>query len=479
MKLDWKEIDQLSETPVLHIEGKTRFITKFGAIFTLMVYAIIIILAGLLMNNYYEKRDVNIIYKKEANNITNSLKPDFFIFRFRDINNKLVDPRLAKIVPTQFFFNNSSKPTIIYLETESCSVDKHLHGSKYAELIDFNISEYQCFNNHQFELTFYSTTNQKYYNNYVAQCVNSTENNNWCYPQELIENALKNSNYYLDYYFPDVSIDHGNFTNPIKERIFGFRQRIFYGFTYIYENYFKQLLYRSDNGVVFEDILTMDRYAYDDVLSKFYIAPPGTRMSIPGSYSNFQIFLNSRYADDYKRFYPKLQSVVANIGGIMKLITFVGQIITSFITSKYMYILLSNRIIKTDDDNVKLPIERKMIDENRSDIKINNLTRSSGKNVVFSKVGFFQIFLPCGNNSKRNLLKKCEDVIRKKLSVDQILKNMDELYKVKKLLLNPKQVEKLYEMGNMTIDEHINNINIDDLYSRVMKRNSDQIIKTL
>jgi hypothetical protein len=59
--------------------------------------------------------------------------------------------------------------------------------------------------------------------------------------------------------------------------------------------------------------------------------------------------MNSQYAELYKRSYPKIQSVMANIGGMLKFITFCAKIISEYFTSNMMYIDLSKEIILFED----------------------------------------------------------------------------------------------------------------------------------
>ena len=51
---------------------------------------------------------------------------------------------------------------------------------------------------------------------YLRTCTNTTENNNHCYPQEEIENFMKNGSYYFAYLMESIKVDHYNNSNPFS-----------------------------------------------------------------------------------------------------------------------------------------------------------------------------------------------------------------------------------------------------------------------
>jgi hypothetical protein len=87
----------------------------------------------------------------------------------------------------------------------------------------------------------------------------------------------------------------------------------------------------------------------DPITSSMEVAITST-VIVPVTFAGYTIWLNENTLEKYKRTYPKLQSVIANVGGIIKFIMTLSNFIANYITSQMLDVELSNYFISNDDN---------------------------------------------------------------------------------------------------------------------------------
>jgi hypothetical protein len=192
-----------------------------------------------------------------------------------------------------------------------------------------------------------------------------------------------------------------------------------------------------------------------------------------------QFFANADYADKYKRSYPKLQSVVANIGGVLKFIFFISRMFTVYISSQMMYMDLSNYIIDHDGEagKIKRPVIQQgaiKVDnyiDNSNHMKSNDLSShymEMTKNInprprTLKSLTCLEAMLPsCGKGGKsKAFLSKSAKVIEKYMSLNFIIKKLSEFERFKQVIFNDKQQTLFKYVRYPTLIEHTNNFNDD------------------
>jgi hypothetical protein len=232
--------------------------------------------------------------------------------------------------------------------------------------------------------------------------------------------------------------------------------------------------------------------------------------------------------DKYKRFYPKLQTVLANIGGVMKFIMFIGQMITQIITTKIMYIDLSNSFVDHDIKeneytnlnfmlNVNSPIRiqrkhsgKKLFDAqkfkqpvihhskskflsklhnnisvyNINDIKVNNVNNENNEKFLTKKrMTLIESIISntcCYKNKTKNIVKDCERIIKSNVSSENLLNITWEIEKLKQIVFDEKENKIFQNVPKLSILEHIkrmkssteNKINVVDFENYFNSDNS-------
>jgi hypothetical protein len=266
----WEYLDQFSVQPTLFVNSRHRFTSKVGLIMSMATILAIVILSVFFLSSFFQKRDVSVLsfteFKQDIIHFDLNLKP--FMFRLYHINDEGeefdVDPSIAQIHPN-YMIQTPDNFNVITMEYEPCKFEEHLPDPFYQkELFPDGISKLKCIKPGKYNLNLTHTPfrdERTYINVYIADCVNSTENNNFCKPEEEIASTLRNYNMYFKWVMPSASVDHSDVKNPIKRYYQSNGDlSIYYDFLYTYENIFKKVIYSSDDGLEFENFI--DQYGY-------------------------------------------------------------------------------------------------------------------------------------------------------------------------------------------------------------------------
>lgn len=162
----------------------------------------------------------------------------------------------------------------------------------------------------------------------VRRCVNTTENNNSCFPKELTDSRLKE--FYLHLIFEGFYIDSNDFDKPVN---FNYNKRIIR--LGIFSSpidiiYLRPFEYISDNGFLLED---KQYYKGFDVVNH-------ERESIfdPESQLLYRVkFTLDNLNTKVFRIYIKIQKVAADIGGIIKFFSLILYIIGKKYSELHFY----------------------------------------------------------------------------------------------------------------------------------------------
>jgi hypothetical protein len=502
----WEYLDFMSVEAKLYIKGKDRFKTKFGSVMSSLSFISIFVLSCFFFKFYLEKVDVNVVFlkdsTKEALYMDLNYKP--FFFRLKDIDNKDVDPRLVSITIKYFYFTNNLDSWET-LETEPCKYEKHLPDPKYKKMLEkVEFESHICIKNDKYNLNITDdpvNNNLFYFNLYVNDCNNSTLNNNTCYPREVIKDYTKTSNIYFSYYFPNFIIDHYNSTSPLLESYTWIERKVYNDMYYGYSENIKVVNYTSDEGIVMQDLKTWTLFGRDD--SSYVDISLTSTTTVPNTMSSFTLMMVPGKVDFYKRTYPKIQFVLANIGGVLKFIMTISSFLTQFYSSQVLDIELSNNFIydkyKDDENNMKII--------NNTSNKISKIAPKISKITIYNKnlpnrsfvsenlnlyslnikkdkekkrLAFLEALLPkicLKKNSTKHNLDVFSKIIRTYMSTEYILKLYRDFYNLKHSILNEKENELLNYMRCQTIEEHYKNI--DDMQKKLTTFEINNLLKKI
>lgn len=113
----------------------------------------------------------------------------------------------------------------------------------------------------------------------------------------------------------------------------------------MYYLFYRQIKYTIASGIIFEFNTNQADYFFDSKAMQYLIYTDETKFEVEGSLYRFQFQLDSTSIDKYKRFYPKIPSLLANVSAVFKLVTVLGKMIIQLLCqvnflSIYLIILL-------------------------------------------------------------------------------------------------------------------------------------------
>jgi hypothetical protein len=220
----------------------------------------------------------------------------------------------------------------------------------------------------------------KEYWNYInfnfSKCVNSTENGNICKSDEQINKYLNGGNVAI--FISDYSFDSNKFNKPYNTHI----KNLHKSFSLKYfDNIFldfKTVEIITDSGYFFEDNNYFNFTAYDNIQSDIDLIDSEVFISL-------SITVSSK-REMYKRSYIKLQTIISNVGGMLKMILLIGEYSIYFIRM----LLYKNYILEffnLDESEIRLKEVRKIYNlsgnnmgKSNIDTLFSNLSKHSHNN---------------------------------------------------------------------------------------------------
>ena len=146
-----------------------------------------------------------------------------------------------------------------------------------------------------------------------------------CNPTNVTDNLI--SNYaYVSFYIQDVFIDPSDYENPISKAIFNFYHLVDKQLLKTTELYFILTTVQSDYGWILENLKETTEIKFYNKISDYNIKEGFTDGEKKNLMGNCFLYMR-KTLEKYNRTYAKIQTLAANVGGIMKTITFLMSLI--------------------------------------------------------------------------------------------------------------------------------------------------------
>jgi hypothetical protein len=172
--------------------------------------------------------------------------------------------------------------------------------------------------------------------NYILQkCVNSTDSKIICKSSSEIDEKIKGG--FFEFYYFDTFVDLNNYSQIFKENFMSYFILLDPKASKFVDFYFKYLNISSDVGFIFESKKYTSAVAFD------YYKEQIVTSSSDNLIIEFYVNSSKNYLT-YTRIYMKFQEFAATIGGLLKIMTFLGSIITSKFTKYEMLEKMFNSI---------------------------------------------------------------------------------------------------------------------------------------
>lgn len=380
MNINLKDYDILGVNPQLYIEEDRRRRTELGGFTSIILVIILLTAICYFCFEVFARNSFMVIY-----NQTTDSQPMLNLTEF-PIGVALFDGK-ANLIELEgevrihaelhqissYAFGKKPVQTITRIELERCSKDKH-YGA-YKDMLEKNqiLEKYWCIPTGKQNLTLYGNwadsvnpnsylvfkiskcmnyENNNYTNNFINKTfsnisnsvntnyssnINSTNsgnsiiNNQACKSDSVIQKNLLQV--YLNIFFLDYDIDHNNYETP---GMLIQRSETFALSSTSYSSYYlrkKIVKYQTDSGFLFSNIGN-EVFFQEDSLSM--ITDLSVNNSPTGTFGNINISI-SKKTDVFFRSYIKIQSALANIGGIVEGIFFTFSFLMKFLMKGSYY----------------------------------------------------------------------------------------------------------------------------------------------
>ena len=467
--------DLLGPRPMLYYQNNYRYYTPFGFFSTFLSFIILLIFGVYFFVVFIKGSELTIIASKEHYSFSKKLDMSnkILIYQLIDEKGNLADPRMIQTIPTLRYINRDQND-VEYLHETNCDITTNFTKKKQKQILHFDISSYKCIsrkNGEPFTIESTSPFINTYINIYLTKCTNTTERND-CYSDEEINDKLRTAKLFFSFYAETVEIDHNDRGSPLQSSLFTDKIELNFDFIYLFLYTIRNVIYQSDNGIIFENINKEEAFAFDALSNTYYIYSKEKQLLIPNALSVIQINIASDYADKYKRIYQKIQNVIANICGITNLIIFIFKMITQIAIDGMMYCsfveysdvnkILSRQSMKPSfirsykKNNVSTSLSQNNPLTNTSGILVAQdvATNDTATKKKYKRIGYCDHpYFLCGTKTpKLNYIINCKKMVKDVLNVINIMRcgiemecylksNKDNNLKNMKELIDSNQIE--------------------------------------
>ncbi len=486
-------VDFLGHKPCLYTYGKERYTTKFGLILSILTIITLVVISLILSVSFIQKKNLTIVsFDDNRPHIASAeLSKEPIFFRVSDLNTgKMVDQKILTVLPFLAEFKNG-KYSETELETEQCKLNKHFKDPDLVK--NENVENYLCLKDDLSMLFDSKKGYKRYINIFVVKCgtYGKTKPSD-CLDRKLIDEDVSMGYYFYDAFYPITTVDHYNKSNPTNKSFFTKKYKLVDGFLTEMMNILVNDRYITDKGLVFEDLDINDGFTIkEDRVSRY----PKGNLPFLGVW---QLMPTPNLIYTTKRSYEKIQNLMADLGGILKFIITVASFITNFVTEKIFYVDMSNFFISNEDEkkNVAKRLNCSSF-VNVNNVEYSNSIKESNKNNLnnFSfraktkkikkkkTLKTISVLLPCVKAYKNLNVNVFKELIRKKVSTEEILKVDADFDNFKYLMLDDNEMVLFDYMKYKTVSQHqefkselkpsemINIVGTGKVYGRLLNRN--------
>jgi hypothetical protein len=392
--LQWltHNIDYFSCPVQITFHNQDKYSSLMGKILSIMIYGVTLSLIITSWNSLLNK-------KNPKTSMTNSYQTDSPLMNISELNSVYIANFLtrdylpfkdssyftieANLFEVKRYTNATATFNDYALKQVNCSLYKEKYKNKGFEndFTNNNLDEAVCIDLNSQDIVLGGSFIGQYFSNFnykIKKCVNYTDSNIICKSSSEIDEKIKGG-FFMFYYF-DNYVDLNDYSKIFKESFMSYFILLDPKASKFVDLYFKYVNISSDIGLIFESKEYTSAVAFD--YYKEQIDTSSTSNLIIEFYVN-----SSRNYLTYTRIYMKFQEFAATIGGLLKIMTFLGSIITSKFTKFEMLEKMFNSIfefgLKSGKSNMK---NLKIIDENSNQPMINNMITK--KDEIINKIPF-------------------------------------------------------------------------------------------
>ena len=367
--------DLIGEIPQLLVLNERRYKTIFSSIISIILIIFSIIFSFYSLIEYLKYENPIIAYSKSNDATTKRsifINDTLLMFQLVDIStlNK-IDDSLAyyKADYSTLYYNGTCEK--ISLNIEKCGLGKNMN-MKYKDIINDKykfgreIGDFYC-------ISFGKNISLFYYPNVGSSSINLyvfLKNNSHYKPEEIQSLIISENNL----------IDHINKDKPIIDNFIYYFTSSYSSFDFIGTKYnFQYIQYESDDGLFFkksEKFHGLSFYNKEERnIQNNYDFTENLKTKDVNNIGSITFEMNPSYFDNYKRTYPRIQSLLAEVMSVISLLFQIAEKIIFILCDKKM----SRDIIRNLLDN---KINKNIIKQEN----INNINQKFQNGMISEKI---------------------------------------------------------------------------------------------
>ncbi|EAR86274.1 transmembrane protein, putative (macronuclear) [Tetrahymena thermophila SB210] len=354
-----KQVDMYGQSIQLNLNKKNKYNTVFGGILSIFIFELFLVGCWFFGKELIYKQNPQVISQQRVvdNPRRVDIKPDNLILMLgvsNDNSQYYSDPTIFTVNAYQQIQVNYVDPktgkSTIQLKNQNinmrlCNENDIGIPSTEDYFKTLNIPALYCFDTSQQPVYFEGDFNQESFSQiyvYFEKCKNSTSSSVICKPKEVIDNKLLLSK--VGIFMSDQVVDPLNFKNPISTRGIGLYATTTSNFPQEIGLYYTNQYIDTDAGIFYSDLQQDSTFMFSyQTVTPFF--------SDPNALARVLIRMQKQKENYMKRSYLKVAEVVAQIGGLLKILILLGFTLTNPISKLYYFKAIIDEIYQFHSTN--------------------------------------------------------------------------------------------------------------------------------
>ena len=347
--------DFYGEKPTLFIKKQDSYRTYIGFILSLITTIVLIIIFIFITFCFLNDTGLSVLYSKNskgANNLDLDLTKNIFFYRVQDKSGKKIDKNIISSYP-YLTISTSDGTEYKLLKETSCDINKLIKANKeYKDLLNFDISSYDCVTFQNDEDVIIQRRNSPFKNSYInlfiAKCHNDTKNNIYnCASEKEIEDFIYSNSIYVSIFLENAAVDHNNYTHPITKKYYQNSMAISKDFIFSYSFFWRKIEYFTRNSLILFDYLFQSTaYMLDATIKDKDFFSKNAIFYVEKTIGRLQFLMTVEYADSYIRKYITLLDSLTLLMTGFNIITKLCYLLNYIFTKSYKYCSIIEPLIR-------------------------------------------------------------------------------------------------------------------------------------
>jgi hypothetical protein len=370
-------MDIVGYRPRLTIFEKDRYKTTLGKLIGSIALLSILVLCLYFTITTFLRDEISIIYNVSHADSIVDLSSTPLMMVLTDGFNNPISEKYHELRINMWNFTKDENDEFNSLKVYEMPLEpcKPEHFAKYESYFsNVQYSKMKCIPSQKYNVSLfgrYGDSNQNSFLNIVVNMCNNKTTNNTCPGEEEIEPYLKNV--YLHFLYLDYEVDHYNYEQPIQRYLrsetfpinWDLHARYFYSFS--------SLSYDTDIGAVFVNKRQQATYKFKKIEQTVQIRHGSSLY--PGVTIGTVTFVRQPSGDQFYRSYPKLQTLLARIGGSIQGIMLISKAFCYIFTKNLFLIDMINLNFNNEEEE----------EENLKSLKVNKIGVNQSSSVFISR----------------------------------------------------------------------------------------------